>query len=235
MSTTRYRSVFYTPKKPSQLATCKALAPLLKQIGAEKCDVVERARKPFSAETLCRCYADELNAFVTGNEAGFVGFFSDWGETLSGWRFAFDVEGDPARWCTWVEKLAVKLPPYFAYLCPQDDYDTRHMSLPGAKGVSVAEFREYLPGLYWMTVFGKDLTAGIGKKAFDQLSDCEVKSLKGGLTSVRFEGPAVLAGYEPRIATLQKQATRLKPNLFFDPKKSSGYQQIPELLSALGH
>lgn len=133
-----------------------------------------------------------------------------------------------------MERLAQKLPPYFAYLCPQDDYDTRHMSLTGPKGVSVPEFSRYLPGLYWMTVFGKELTASIGKKAFEQLIDCEVVSLEEGLTSVRFNEAAVLDGYEGRIDTLQKHARRLKPNLFFDPEKASGYEQIPEL-AGLGH
>ncbi len=237
MSATRFRCVLYTPKKLSDLATCEALAALLREqhIAARKCDVVERARRPFSAATLRRCYADEHNAFVTGSEAGFVGFFSDWGQTLSGWHFYFDVEGDPAPWCAWLERLARKLPPYFAYLCPQDDYDTRHMSLPGPKGISVPEFSRYLPGLYWMTVFGKELSAGLGRQAFARLLDCQVKRLAGGLTSVRFQGAAVLDGYASRIRTLQKQATRLQPDLFFEPGRSSGYQQVPALLAALGH
>lgn len=232
----QFRAGFYSAHHPSDPATAKALATLLgeKHVAAQKCDTVERAKKPFSAAALAECYSDEGTAFVTGSEAGFSAYFKRW-PNLSVWRFFFDVDDDdPAPWCAWMERVAEKLPPYFGYLCPDDEFDAKHQSLPGRKGISVAEFKEYLPGLYWMTVFGKELSAGIGKKGFNQLLDCEVTSLKGGLTSVRFSGPAVLADYQPRIATLQKQAARLKPNLFFDPKKASGYQQIPELVAALG-
>lgn len=231
----KFTCAFYTPHKLSDLSVCQQLAEILTQppASALKCDSVERAKMSFSVQAMNQCYLDEFSVFVAG-KSGFLTHFSDWGPKLSIWRIYFTVKNNLDLWCQWIEDLAQVLPPYFGYACPQEEYNSKHLTLPRPRGISMAEFRQYLPGLYWWTVFGSELREFVEPGIRQKLSDWRVSFLDKNLISVRSSQAPALEDYTHRIEEFQRTAELINPGLFFNPLKTSGYRQSPQLLQALG-
>src|SRR5204862_5766600 len=114
--------------------------------------------------------------FVRGGKDSFLGFFKQQPGNLSTWNFWLDVRAmrgrKVERWLEWFFRLCSELPILYGFGCSEAEYDAKHRYVKvvpgvgrasGAVGVSIAEFYQYLPGLYWLTIFGPELAQAFGQ------------------------------------------------------------------------
>jgi hypothetical protein len=239
----------YTPQDISHEQTTQALWRILddRLIDPQRFDSVERAKIEFTPSAFSRAselYADEGMLFVRGLKDSFTGMFmqqhGDWGM----WTFWWDantmkLKGD--HWLEWIIRLCEELPPFYGLGCSVAEYDAKHTvveNVPGGTatgmmGVSAADFHEFLPGIYWLTIFGLHLAEHFGAK-LKSLPGTRPVALKSGGTAVVLDEPAVPQDLDARLQTESHLRELLGPMHFFDrTQPNATYQAVPELRRAL--
>lgn len=195
-------------------------------------DSVERARRPFSPEAYreaAALYREDGVLFVRGKKDGFVAFFSRQHEGLSLWRFYFNAGAlagkKQARWLRWLFDLCAAFPALYGLACSAVEHETKHWiieNLPGGGrvrkscGASIAEFSHYLPGIYWLTLFGCDL-APVFAARWSQLAGlAHVIHLDGGQVAIQLDAPVFIDDMEQRLLAERAIADVLGATFFFD-------------------
>lgn len=202
------------------------------QVQPTRYDSIERARKPFSPEAYreaAALYLEDWVLFVRGKKDGFVAFFSRQRDGLSLWRFYLNAGAfagkKQARWLQWLFALCTAFPALYGLACSNAEYETKHWiikDLPGGGrvrkscGASIAEFYHYLPGIYWLTLFGRDL-APVFAPRWPQLEGlAHVIHLDGGQVAVQLNAPVFTEDMEQRLLAERAIADILGATFFFD-------------------
>jgi hypothetical protein len=132
------------------------------------------------------------------------------------------------RWSPWILRLIDELPVLFGGGYSLTEYDAKHVFVEehsgggrseGALGVSNAEFQKYLPGVYWLTVFGPDLAGALDFSGLSQLP-VTVTTLARGARTVQIDEPLVPADMSKRLQLEARIADVLGAHYFFDRNRS---------------
>jgi hypothetical protein len=237
----------YTKYHPSDPGTVSALWPILESplIKPVKFDSVERAKKPFTSRSYseaAQLYDDESMLFVRGGVNSFLAFFSREMNGLSVWRFFMDrkcVE-EPRRsiFIEWLTALCAEFPVFFGFGCTDEELDAKHLSIrdvPGGRmqrinGLAVFEFFQFLPGVYWLTLFGPELSGDFSSPIAELETSAEINRIDGNQTLLFLPGPPFPEDLNERVRTGKKTAAVLGQDHFFNPDNSPGQLRLPQTL-----
>jgi len=247
-----FTATFYTLKRLSDVETLRELWQLLDDslVSPQRFGAVERPKTPFepnSVEVAAQIFRDEGMLFVRGKKDGFLGFFQQQPKGLSTWRIYLNSRAMESskrdRWLTWLFNLCEQLPVLFGYGCTIEEYDAKHTyvqmydnggTATGAIGVAVRNFYQYLPGLYWLTVFGPELVEAFGRSKLEALPDVEVVTIGSNQIAIRLAEPIVPDNMGHRLHMESQLAAMLGEEFFFDRHKTNlTYKQAPQLSRAL--
>jgi hypothetical protein len=126
--------------------------------------------------------------------------------------------------------------------CVQEEYDAKHMvvstrhglTATGLKGVATADFLHFLPGVYWLTIFGKPLVDHLGADQLLQRDDVTVTRLGDFGIATWLREPAVPVDLERRLKAERHIAAALDPALFYDRgRRTRRYRQARQVLAAI--
>lgn len=248
----QFTLILYTARQVSDRATARALWRLLDDplIAPHRFDSVERAKRPFragAAAEAAQLYDDERSLFVRGERDKFVAMFSAHGRGPARWYFWVDLKamkGEKGeRWLDWFLRLCGELPPLFGSGCSEEEYEAKHYvvtehagggSSTGAVGISTAEFWKYLPGIYWLTVFGPELVETFGAAKLRALPGTEARDLEGGQVALRLTEPVEPADMEQRLGREAQLADALGAQYFFDRRRPEAeFKPVAALLEAM--
>ncbi|HEY8561398.1 MAG TPA: hypothetical protein VIL74_13560 [Pyrinomonadaceae bacterium] len=209
-------------------------------------DSVEDARIPFSTDehnAAALLFETEGVLFVTAKKSGILAAFNRQTGKLATWDFYIplaDLKGARAeKWRKWIFDWCGRLPVVFGFGCSILEYNAKHQTvrnLPGGgrvtgwAGVSIKEFGRYLPGFYWLNIFGHELASAFGRETFDRLPHVKTYPLDEGQTAIVLDEPIVPGEMEERLLRERRLAEQIAESCFFDladPEKK--YRQIPQL------
>jgi hypothetical protein len=214
-----------------------------------KFDSVERAKHEFdagAAEAAGKLYSREGMLFVRGAKDNFTAMFMRTADALSEWTFWWDVRAMSGKkqepWLTWIFDLCGALPPHFASACSTAEHDAKHVVVEPARGggsvtsqpgVSIKEFHKFLPGIYWLTIFGPEAYAHFGPDLESLPGTTSVK-LASDLVAVILDEPVVPQDMDQRLRTESELADRLGAKYFFDRgRMKAKLTPVPGLPEAL--
>jgi hypothetical protein len=120
----------------------------------------------------------------------------------------------------------------FGNICTEDEYDFKHKVVKeysyGWKGVSIMDFMNLLPGVYWYTIFGKELVEAVGVEKFKNIPNVIYTEPKNGCIAFHLDEPIDAVDYESRIKLENKIAKKIGENYFFDKEKKEGEYSHPK-------
>jgi hypothetical protein len=215
-------------------------------------DSVERARKPFAPNLhgdAVSLYGREGILFVRGNKDGFLAFFSRERNGLSLWRFylnASAVKGNKCKlWLQWIFDLCETFPVLYGMGCSTVEYDAKHLVLEyfpdGGRarktyGVAIREFFQYLPGIYWMNIFGKELKQAFKTRMqmLEHLS--KVKYLAQDQVLIQIGDSVFTENMDERLRIEKEMADLLGAEYFFDRFRMNEleFKKVPQLAAVIG-
>ncbi|MEP6925661.1 MAG: hypothetical protein ABI954_14440 [Pyrinomonadaceae bacterium] len=215
-------------------------------VTAQYFDSVEDARIPFTREAFSQAaeiYLEEGILFVTASRNKFLASFSRQTERLSTWNFFVPLKamtgGKSKFWLQWFTNLCSEIPVVFGFGCSTTEYNAKHetiRNLPsggrviGWSGVAVREFSHYLPGFYWLNIFGSDLVQTFNLENLARLPNVKIMSLNSGQVAVQLNEPIVSINMDNRLLVERRLAQQIGEEYFFDREKSnSDYKQIPQI------
>ena len=114
----------------------------------------------------------------------------------------------------------------YGYLSSEDEYDDKHKIIEGSgvswKGVSQWDFLEFLPGVHWYSIFGKELVNSIGQDVFNNLKD--VIFTNPDNQSIAFHLKSPVENNDSRMKELENIETQIGKKCFFNKNsKESNY------------
>jgi|SRR6476661_34523 len=244
----KFRLVLYTAQQLSDSKTMQVLWRLLEDpiVSAKRYDSVERAKIPFhsnAVESAIQLYQNDGFLFVRGEKDGFLGVFSRQTQELSTWDIWLNVgamQGKKQKqWLDWIFCLCGQLPVLYGGGFSAAEYDSKHAhvkQLPGGGrisgtiGVSILEFYQYLPGLYWLTIFGKELVQAFGESKLMVLPNVQAFSLNSQQVAICLNEPVIPDNMEQRLQTESRLADILGAKYFFDRNKTDlNFEPVPQL------
>ncbi|MFI9585439.1 type VI immunity family protein [Streptomyces sp. NPDC052236] len=246
-----FRVSVYTPQDISNLHTTETLWQLLNDplVAPRRFDSVERAKvefKPQNFDAACDIYSAEGVLLVRGSNDKFKAMFSHLSDRLAKWTFWWDLKAMKnhrrVQWLQWLYGLCRQLPPYYGFACSVDEYDAKHTVVEAHEegtatrtvGVSAADFQRFLPGVYWLTIFGADLVNHFGSK-LQSLPNTHAINISSTQTAVLLDSPVVPEEMSDRLHTEAKLRSLLGAKYFFDRANVDGeYELVPGLARALG-
>jgi hypothetical protein len=244
-----FRVGLYTAQDLTQRQTIAKLWQLLDNpiIGPNRFDAVEKARRSFDPheyETARGLHANEGMLFVRGAKAGFKAIFPHQVDGLTRWALWWNlsemVGSGREKWLEWLFELCQQLPPHYGYGCSTEEYEAKHLEVvSGGRGyathylgVSQAEFKQYLPGIYWLTIFGLQLVNHFGD--LSSLRGVDSSTLRNRQVALIIDGPVLPDDMGRRLAAEAELADSLGRQYFFDrTRKAEKRRQVPELLKEL--
>ncbi|MFB7852170.1 hypothetical protein ACFC34_34880 [Streptomyces sp. NPDC056053] len=211
-------------------------------------DSVERARieySPRASKTAREIYSTEGVLFVRGAKNSFKAMFSQLNETLAKWTFWWSLDSmtgpSGEKWLNWLYRLSGKLPPYYGFACSVDEYEAKHKVVEADEagssiqmsGVSSADFQRFLPGIYWLTIFGKDLADHFDPE-LHSLPEARRVRIPPSQVAVLLDSPVVPESMDERLRTEARLAKILGAQYFFDHARAEGeYALVPQLARAM--
>ncbi len=245
-----FRVSVYTPHDISLPQTAQLLWRLLSDplIDPQRFDSVERAKINYTSEGYGRAseiFATDGMLFVRGSKDSFTAMFMHQHGGWGMWNFWWDVKAmrqqKRDRWLKWLFELCRELPPFYGFGCSVDEYDAKHTvveDVPGGSvtrtvGASAREFYEFLPGLYWMTIFGTHLVDHFGE-GLESLAHVNSVKLNSYQVAVVLDGPVVPQDMDERLRVESQLIDSLGTSYFFDPLRPDvNHEPVPELVAAL--
>jgi hypothetical protein len=198
--------------------------PLLK---ATRWGPYERTTEPFTLdhERPHRVLRTTRSVFVSGAAHGLLVQVERIGPrlyVLRIWLDAAALNRDRTRspWLAWVYRLIESVRCLYGFGTARDDYDAKHVEENEdhrqAFGVSLRELSEFLPGIYWMTVFGEALTKALCVAKLEGTPGLVIKPLLPHQTVMLLDEPATPRDLEQRLERERDIAKRLGDDHFFD-------------------
>jgi hypothetical protein len=250
--TSPFRFSLYTTLQLSDVAITRSLWGLLNTplVGPRRYDVVENAEIPFDEgafETAAQLYEREGTLFVQGSRDSFLASFSRQTARLSTWNFYLNVKAlDGKRgedWLSWAFDLCRVLPILFGYGCSAEEHDAKHkvkrVLQSGGRvtawvGNSVSEFTEYLPGIYWLTIFGTTLVKHFGRDRLTSLPSTTASEIGAEQIAVRLKEPTIASNRDERLRREAMIAEQLGSSFFFDRNLvGTTFRPVPSLQNEL--
>lgn len=118
----------------------------------------------------------------------------------------------------------------FGKICEESEFDMKHKVVTewsyGWEGTSRFDFMKFLPGIYWYTIFGKELVDSIGKNNFVDLPNVIYTNTKNGCVSFHLNEPIDSEELEQRVQLERQIANMIGDKYFFDKTKD---------INTLGH
>jgi hypothetical protein len=199
------------------------------------------------AAAAAQIYDDEGCLFVRGRKDSFLGSFARQSAGLSIWNFFLDVKAmhgrKGERWLAWFLHLSSELPVLFGFGCSIAEYEAKHLiirKLPNGGrvtewvGISVSEFMQYLPGIYWLTIFGSELVEAFTRAKLESLPDVKSFVLNANQMGICLSEPIVHPNMNRRLQTESQLAAILGAQYFFDRNKAGqSFEPVPQLLQVL--
>ncbi|MFD9869086.1 hypothetical protein ACFXI8_26560 [Streptomyces niveus] len=245
-----FRASLYTPLDIADSHTAQTLWSAINNplISPRRFDSVERARIEFDArscEAARDIYSTEGVLFIQGANARFTAMFSQLTDSLSKWTFWWDLDAMVGsvgeQWLQWLYRLIRQLPPYYGLACSADEYAAKHRAvgsddIGGATrmvGVSSADFHRFLPGVYWLTIFGAELVDHFGA-ALQSLPDTRCVTISPSNMAVLLDSPAKPESMAERLRTEARLTETLGADYFFDhTEKDCERTPVPSLAQAM--
>ncbi|NEQ98561.1 MAG: hypothetical protein F6K30_17875, partial [Cyanothece sp. SIO2G6] len=196
--TNKFRLLVYTTQQLSEPRVISKLWDLLSDstVKAKRYDSQERAKLEFDiskAEHASQIYENDGLLFVKGEKDGFLGQFSQYRKGLSIWNIWLNLGAMQGRkqhkWLNWMCRLFNDLPALYCGGASLIEFNEKHAvvkEIPGGGrvsgtiGISTAEFYQYLPGLYWLNIFGSDLVNFFGEHKILNIEGVSSTLLKAG-------------------------------------------------------
>jgi len=220
-------------------------------VAPAKYDTVERAKLPFTSESYvdaANLYKEEYVLFVTGASHAYQVMFSKEPKNLAKWNFYLSHEelqqSRGQAWHAWIKDLAVDLPILFGFFCGEEEYNAKHQiveyyeglgSSTGAVGVATREFWQFLPGVYWLNLFGPEAIGDIELSRVKALQDWQTELHDSKLLTIQYHGPVL--PYDPEVRTEpdHKLCEALgAEHIFSRDEPTDNLHQLPGILKALG-
>ncbi|MFF8617937.1 hypothetical protein [Streptomyces sp. NPDC015350] len=201
---------------------------------------------PQNFNSACKIYSAEGILFVRGARNNFKAMFSELDGTLAKWTFwwSLDATAGPSydQWPDWLCRLSADLPPHYGFACSVAEYEAKHKVVEADEtgssvqmaGVSAADFLKFLPGIYWLTIFGKDLAGHFDLK-LQSLPGVQHIGIPPSQVAMMLESPAVPASMKERLDTEARLVESLGAQHFFDHARNEGeYAPVSHLLNLKG-
>jgi len=139
---------------------------------------------------------------------------------LTYWRFHLDEDEAPAAVVELVERFNEALPVVYGRACGAEEYDAKHKVVDehsyGWEGTSMWDFQDFLPGVYWLTVFGAKLRESFDFVPLESLAGVRLVDLAHDGLCVRLDEPVVPEDMAARLQTERVIAEELGAEKFFD-------------------
>lgn len=180
-----------------------------------------------SLEAISELYEDDLSIILGGNK--YTSFSGDaWpnGFLLLGGVFELKKKevNDIHNLFEFVNAFSNNESLLYGYVCSEDEYDDKHKVVDeyshSWKGVSTWDYEEFLPGVHWYTIFGKELVNAIGKEKFECLKN--VSFVDVGDESLAFHLNTPIDKLEDRQKELIEIEKQLGESYFFGKEKEEG-------------
>ncbi|UZI29985.1 hypothetical protein [Streptomyces sp. VB1] len=237
-----FRASLYTPLDMADSRTAKTLWKLINNpiVAPGRFDSIERARIEFDGrnyEAARDIYSAEDVLFVKGENAKFLAMFTQLTTSLAKWTFWWELEAmtGPSRdkWLHWLYELVRKLPPYYGFACSVGEYEAKHKIVDSSDegnsirmaGVSAGDFHKFLPGVYWLTIFGAELVSHFDEK-LEALPDVRRIQIPPSQVAILLDSPAVPESMGGRLRTEAHLAEMLDAKYFFDRAKIDAERQL---------
>lgn len=118
----------------------------------------------------------------------------------------------------------------FGKICNESEYNMKHKVVTewayGWEGTSQFDFMKFLPGIYWYTIFGKELVDSIGKEKFEDLPNVVYTTTDNGCIAFHINEPIENEELEQRIQLENDIANMIGEKYFYDKTKD---------INTLGH
>lgn len=147
-----------------------------------------------------------------------------------------------SRWIPWILRLAGELPVLFGVGCTRAEHDAKHLTIrelsgggsaEGAVGFSNAEFQKYLPGIYWLTVFGPELATELDFSGLVRLP-VTLTTLANGGRALMLDEPLAPDDIPARLELEAQIADVLGARYFFDrDRKDLAFEHPPAFKAVL--
>jgi hypothetical protein len=218
-------------------------------ITPERYDSVEQPRKGFDPDgwrEAAELYRRDGLLFVSGGSGEFRAMFGPSAGVWSEWELWVELgsfQTDSSGWLEWLFGLCEQLPVLFGYGCSEAEFMAKHSeaetfdnggSVEGWVGSSSPEFRDYLPGLYWLTIFGPELTGHFDVSAVERVGGVGMRRLAQDQVALHLDDPVVPLDMNDRLRKEAELAELLGVEYFFDRnRKDLRFRQVPALLATL--
>lgn len=221
-------------------------APL---VGAERYDSKERPlTRRFAADPTkaFELLSSDQYLYVSGKSDGFALSISYAGSGIHQiniyWHVTAFEGATGASWLDWIFRLVGEIPVLFGSGCSSAEYDAKHESvqvlpdggrITGWVGSSMADFAKYLPGIYWLTLFGPELGGALDFTKLESLP-VTVTTLPGNQVALRVDEPVVPSDMDARLALEARIADALGARFFFDRHRTDlAFAHVPAFHDAL--
>jgi hypothetical protein len=247
-----FRIRLFTSHDLSDQSTLGRLWSLLDDpvVRPTKYDSSEQTRKEFRPDAVAdaaELYENRRYLFVRGASADFLAQFNRARDPLSAWTMWLDataLEGERADdWLQWLFRVCGEFPVLFGLGSTEEEQSAKHANVQatdrggvvrGARGISINEFFQYLPGLYWLTIFGPELVRAFGEDKLSALPGVRVHEIGSGQIAIELDEPPETDDLDARLEKEADLADRLGAEFFFDRNRPDvEFRQVPELLEAL--
>lgn len=134
---------------------------------------------------------------------------------------------------TLLECLAENNQMLFGKICTVDEHDAKHKVTTehsyGWEGTSINDFLEYLPGIYWYTIFGKELVWAIGEKKMLNISNVVYTNPGDGCIGFYLNETINADNYDKRIETENAIVQEIGRDFFFNKNEKIRYFSHPRV------
>jgi hypothetical protein len=243
-----FRFTAYTAHDLGDPTTAETLWEVLDTplISPARFDSVERAKRDFDAHQSAAAsdiYGTEGVLFVRGAKNSFTAMFLTSPQKIARWTIWWSIAGmigKRSEYVDWIFDLSHRLPAFFAFGCSSDEYEAKHLvveesqhgSVTREPGVATSDFLKHLPGLYWLNIFGPELTQHFGDALFT-LPHTNAIRIGGDQAAVLIDEPIVPVDLDERCRLETEMATALGGEYFYSKNRADNYEQVPTLRDAL--
>jgi hypothetical protein len=163
---------------------------------------------------------------------------------LNRWRFRIARKHWQTSWIAWFVKLCTTSPILYSRACSFAEASAKHdivQVIPEGRirsqtGASIPELYEYLPGVYWFTVFGRELTEYLDFGAVRSFTDLRILDLGAGQLALQLDSDPFTGGteLEERLTRETQIAATLGDDYFFDRDRTArALKQVPAFAATL--
>jgi len=137
---------------------------------------------------------------------------------------ALDEEAKRGEWLAWLFRFLEAAPVLFAHGEIKPEHDAKHLNeLVDRRrwlGASLRELMTFLPGIYWLTVFGPDLKQTIDVERLADLPEVTLHHLASDQTAVVLNEPPTPRDMAARLVLERRIAGVLGDDYFFDRERA---------------